>query len=99
MRRWEDCKRADWPIGGNPLAGRMRQRGGQFDGAAVAIDGGRLNGRNFMPPQRFPDDLQPSGQWRIAERALSLSTLGWERRNHRFFRIDEFGLRLGQGRG
>ena len=50
----------------------MRERGGQIDHAGGLVDGGRLNGRDLMLPERLAHDVEATGEGRIAEAALAL---------------------------
>src|SRR5215472_16400862 len=53
-----------------------------------------------MLPQRLAHDVEPTGERRIAEAALAVPwPAGADGGGERLFRIDEFSLRLGQGRG
>src|SRR6266508_4989464 len=53
-----------------------------------------------MLPERLADDIEATGERRIAEAALPLPCpSGPDRRRQRLFGIDEFGLGLGQGGG
>src|SRR5262249_52231802 len=54
----------------------------------------------LMLAERLAHDIESARKWRIAKAALPFS---WpsspDDGRQRFFRVDEFGLRLGQGRG
>src|SRR6516162_6008398 len=53
-----------------------------------------------MLPQRLAHDVEPARERRIAKAALTVpEPAGADGSGERLFRIDEFGLGLGQGRG
>src|SRR5262245_33007204 len=92
--------RTDRPVRGDPLAGGVGERGGQMDHPGGLIDRGRLKGGDLVLTQRLAHDIEPTGERRIAEAALAVSRpAGANGSGERLFRIDEFGLGLGQGRG
>src|SRR5262249_48121820 len=50
--------------------------------------------------KRLAHDVEPAGEWRIAEAALAFTgPAGADGSRERLLRIDEFRLGLGQGRG
>src|SRR5262249_8612557 len=78
----------------------MGERGGQIDHAGGLIDRGRLQDGDLVLPQRLAHDVEPAGEWCMGEAALALPwPAGADGSRERLFRIDEFGLGLGQGRG
>ena len=91
---------ADRPIRGNPFARGMGEHGGQIDDAGGLVDRGGLDRGDLMLTERLAHDVEAARQRGIAEGALPLPCpSGADRGGQRFFRIDQFGLRLGQGGG
>ena len=90
--------RTDRPVRGNPFARGVRKHGGQIDDACGLVDRGGLDRGDLVLPQRLAHDVEAARQGRIAEAAIPLP---WppaaDRGGQRFFRVDEFGLGLGQG--
>ncbi len=88
----------DRPVRRDPLARRMGERGGQMDHAGGLIDGGRLQGGDLVLAERLTHDVEAARERRIAEAALAFpGPAGADGCRERLFRIDEFGLGLGQG--
>ena len=64
----------------------------------AVVDCGGLHGGDLVLAQRLAHDVEAAGERRIAEAALPLPCpSGPDRSGQRLFRIDQFGLRLGQG--
>ena len=78
----------------------MREDCREIDDPGGLIDGGRLYRGNLMLAQNLAHNVEPTRQWRVAK---GLFRLSWFARadggNERFFRVDEFALRLGESRG
>jgi hypothetical protein len=76
----------------------MGERGREVDEPARLIDRRGLDGGDLVLAQRLAHNLETTREWCIAESPLLLpSPLGPNRRGQRLLRIDQLGLRLGQG--
>ena len=65
----------------------MRQHGGQIDHTADLIDGGGLDGSDFVLAQRLAHDVETARERRITEAALPLPhPAGPDSGGQRFFR-------------
>ncbi len=58
------------PVRGDPLPGGMGQKGGQSDLAAFLVDRGGLHGGDLVLAQALADNVEPTGQRRIAGRFI-----------------------------
>jgi hypothetical protein len=73
------------------------KRGGEADQTAVSIDSRRLHGCDLMLTEALADQIEPGGERRIAKGPVSLAReLGDDGCGQGFFRICDFGLRLGK---
>ena len=61
MGRSRFADRADRPVGRDPFAGGMDERGGEPDQAVVLIDRGGLDRRDLVLAQAFADKIEPGG--------------------------------------
>ena len=59
--------RAHRPIGGDPFAGGVDERGGEPDQATVAVDRCRLHCCDFVLAEAFADKIEAGGERRIAK--------------------------------
>ena len=90
--------RANRPIRRDPLAGGVGQHGRELDHAGRLIDGGGLYGGDLVLAERLAHDVEPAGERRVAKAALAVPwPAGPDGTDQRLFRVDEFGLSLGQG--
>ena len=90
--------RADRPVRRHPLAGGVKKGGRQFDQTGFAIDSRSLDRRYLVLAQAFANDVQTCGEGGIAKGQLAPPREGvLDGGSQRLFRVDDLGLRLGQG--
>jgi hypothetical protein len=76
MGRCSFADATDWPIRGYPFAGGMGQKGRQLNLAAVLVDGGGLDRRDFMLAKAFAYNIEAAGERCIAKGSVALARKG-----------------------
>jgi hypothetical protein len=90
-------KRANRPIRRDPFAGGVGQCCRDIDDAGCMVDGGCLHGGDLMLAQGLADNVEPTGERRVAKDLLSrTSAISLDGGEHGFLRIDQLDLRFGQ---
>jgi hypothetical protein len=75
----------------------MGQRRGDTDDTGCMVDVGRLHGGDLMLAQGLADNVEPTGERRVAKYLLGrTSAIPSDGGEHGFLRIDQLDLRFGQ---
>src|SRR5260370_8277157 len=97
MRCGSLADRTDRPVGRYPFTRGVGEHGGQPNEACLLVDRGGLHGRDLVLAQSLADEVEPTGERGIAERAVTLSgEWGPYGGDQRLLRIGEFNLSLGE---
>ena len=77
----------------------MREDGRQSDPSRFLVDRSGLHGCDFVPPERFADDVESRGECGVAEGLIAFARVGGANSGReRLFRVGEFGLAGEPGR-